>query len=409
MDGGGVMKPTTAIPLPILPVETPEFSANPDPWLEAARREHPWLAKFSQGYIVHGHQATDDLLRDDARLKPGYGGIVDHYGEHGTLWGRFWEENLGTPSEAAHIRQRASVAQAFTPRHANQLRPLMQQVMNELLDEWAPKGEFDFAEFASFFPVTVICRVLGVSAEPIPRIRKALEAQFALFTLDLAAKPLIMASWEVLWSFADQLVSTREASGEHNADSLLDAMIGAKDSGQLSVTELRFMLILLLTAGYDTSKNMLTLTMNLLLDRPDIYARCAEDRDYCGKVTQEALRHSGIGIPFRDVTTDFTYQGVHFSEGDRLVFPAPLPGRDPQMFADPLTFDPERENANRHVAFGRGRHICLGQFIAKAQMQEGLHLIAQRLRNPRLNGEIGWRPFLSVWGLKTLPIIFTAA
>ncbi|MBW8785494.1 MAG: cytochrome P450 [Novosphingobium sp.] len=401
------MEAAFEIPLPTLPVETAEFSADPDPWLESARREHPWLARFSHGYIVHGYQATVDLLSDDTRLRPGYGGIVDHYGERGTLWGRFWEENLGTPFEQAHIRQRASVADAFTPRHANQLRPLIQQVMNDLLDEWLPRGAFDFAEFASYFPVTVICSILGVSPEPIPRLRSALEAQFALFGLDLAAKPLIMESWEVLWSFADELVTLREKGDEYDDNSLLDWMIAAARSGKLSETELRFALITLLTAGYDTSKNMLTLVMKLLLEQPESYTRCAEDKDYCRKVVQEALRHSGIGIPFRDVVAEFDYGGFQFRTGDRLVFPASLPGRDPAVFPDPLAFNPERANSNRHVAFGRGRHICLGQFIASAQLQEGLHLIAQRLKNPQLAGDVRWRPFLSVWGLETLPITFT--
>ena len=79
------------------------------------------------------------------------------------------------------------------------------------------------------------------------------------------------------------------------------------------------------------------------------------------------------------------------------------------MFADPLRFDPERENAGRHLAFGRGAHICMGMFIARAQLQEGLHLIAQRLKNPRLNGKIVWRQFLGAWGPRDLPIAFDPA
>jgi cytochrome P450 len=124
---------------------------------------------------------------------------------------------------------------------------------------------------------------------------------------------------------------------------------------------------------------------------------------------QEALRHSSIVTAYRTAAKDFTYQGFQFSAGETLAFPSLLPGRDPQVFADPLTFDPERANAGRHVAFGRGEHICLGLFIARAQLQEGLHLIAQRLKNPQLGGEIIWRPFLGVWGLEALPIIFTPA
>jgi cytochrome P450 len=283
---------------------------------------------------------------------------------------------------------------------------MMQRVITELLDDWAPPGEFDFAVFASFFPVTVTCGLLGVSAEPIPRMRTALENQLTSLTLDPAAKEHFMAGWDVLWDFADTVVKEREAGGEFDEESLLDAMIAAKQAGQLDETELRFMLLTVVVAGYDTSKNMLTLTMKMLLERPEMYRRCAEDKEFCGKVAQEALRHSAIATPYREVAQDFTYQGHHFRKGETVVCAPPLAGRDPAVFADPLKFDPERENAGRHVAFGRGAHICLGQFIAKNQLQEGLHLIAQRLRNPRVSGEIVWRPFLGAWGLKNLPIAF---
>ena len=254
-----------------------------------------------------------------------------------------------------------------------------------------------------------MCGLLGVSADPIPRMRTALENQLTSLTLDPAAKPLFMAGWEVLWTFADDLVNEREASGKHDEDSLLDALIAARNAGQLDETELRFMVLTVAVAGFDTSKNQLTMTMKLLMERPEMYARCAEDKDFCRKVIEESLRHSAIATPFREVAANFTYHGFSFSKGETLVMAAPLANRDPAVFPDPQTFDPDRENANRHVAFGRGAHICLGKFIAMNQLQEGLHLIAQRLKNPRVNGEIVWRPFLGAWGLKSLPIVFDVA
>lgn len=396
-------------PLPTLPVETPEFSADPDPFLEAARREHPWLARFSQGYVVHGFEAAFDLFADDENLVPGLGSVVDFYGVRGTMWARFMEEIVISQSGPTHARLRASVASAFTRQRANREREMMRRVISQLLDEWAPEGSFDFAVFASFFPVTVMCGLLGISAEPIPRIRQALENQLTSLTMDPAAKPRFMAGWEVLWDFADTVIREREASGAFDEDALLDSLIAAKNAGKLDETELRFMLLTVAVAGYDTSKNQLSITMRFLLERPEMYARCAEDLDFCRKVSDESLRYAGIATPFRQVAGDFTYRGFHFREGETVVFAPALAGRDPLAFPDPLTFDPERENASRHLAFGRGPHMCLGQFIARNQLQEGLHLIAQRLRSPRLNGEIEWRPFLGAGGPKSLPIAFDPA
>jgi cytochrome P450 len=403
------MARTAAADLPVIPVDTLEFSANVDRYLDDARRAHPWLARFSQGYVVHGYQAVADLLVDDEHLIPGIGPIIDFYGVRGTMWARFMAELLTSTTGQVHGRLRKSVAYAFTPRHANQVRPLMRQVITEMLDEWAPTGEFDFAYFASFFPVTVMCGLLGVSAGPVPRLRIAIEGHLKSLSMDLATKPVFLAAWDELWEFADTLVNEREASGAYDETSLLDAMIKAKKSGEMDATELRFMLLTILIAGYDTSKNQLSLIMMLLLERPDMYERCAVDRDFCGKVVQETLRHSSIATPFREVAQPFAYDGRQFSTGDLLVLAPPLAGRDPAVFPDPLKFDPERENAGRHLAFGRGPHICIGQFIARNQLQEGIHLIAQRLKHPRLNGETEWRHFLGAWGLEHLPIVFDPA
>jgi len=395
--------------IPVLPVESPDFWADPAPFVEAARAVHPWLARFSQGYVVHGYDAVCDLLADDENLVPGLGSLIEFYDVKGTMWARFMEEIVISRSGPEHTRLRASVNHAFTPRHANQMRPLMRTVISDLLDEWAPLGSFDFTEFAAYFPITVMFGLLGVSPEPVPRIRSAIERHTASLSVNIETKAGFLAAWEELWEFADTLVNEREASGERDEDGLLDRLIAAKDTGDLDDTELRFMVLTNVIAGYDTSKNELGLVMKLMIEHPEMYARCAEDVDYCGKVVQEALRYSSIATPFREAARDFTYQGHQFRKGEPVVCAPPLAGIDPAMFPDPLTFDPERANAGRHVGFGRGAHICLGQFIAKAQLQEGLHLIARRLKNPRIVGEVAWRPFIGAWGVASLPIAFDAA
>lgn len=396
----------TAMDLPVLPVEQPEFAASPMPHVDAARRKHPWLAKFHAGYVVHGYQAVKDLLSMDDKMRVNFDGIVEYFGAQGTDWARFMENILPTQSGPKHARLRASVAEAFTPRRANQTRPLMRKVISELLDEWAPRGEFDFAEFASYFPVAVMCGLLGVSAEPIAGIRDALETQVAAMTLNRDLLPRLIAGYGVLWNFADTLVIEREKSGSADDGSLIDALIVCKNSGSLDETELRFMLMVLLLAGYDTSKNVLTLTMYTLLEHPHMWERCAQDQAFCGKAVDEILRHSAITTPYRLLTQDLEYEGILFPKGTVLCFATPLSGRDPTVFPDAMEFQPERARTTRHLAFGRGMHMCLGQYLARAQLEEGLHLIAQRLRRPRLAGQVTWRPFLGAWGLKSLPIAF---
>ena len=172
----------------------------------------------------------------------------------------------------------------------------------------------------------------------------ALENQLKSLTLDPAAKPLFMAGWDVLWDFADTLVTEREASGLHDENSLLDDIIAAKQRGDLDATEARFMVLTVAVAGYDTSKNQLTTTMKLLLDRPDLYERCAEDLQFCRRITEESLRHSAIASPFREAAHDFTYDGHQFRKGDTIVMAPPLANRDGGMaganIRTGLLFDP---------------------------------------------------------------------
>ena len=411
MTGGPRMTLITDMSLPVLPVDDPAFHKDPMPFVEAARLQHPWLAKFSSGYVVHGYQALKDLAFMDEKLEMGLDGIVEFYQAQGTPWAAFMNGMLNSTTGADHKRLRASIASAFTPRAANLVRPLMRTVISELLDEWIPKGEFDFADFASYFPVTVLCGVMGVSSEPIPRIRSAIESHMGLFTLERARIGEFKAAYDVLWKFADDLVLEREkrnGSGNDSTDEhgLLDTLIAAKNAGSMSETEVRYMLLVLLIGGYDTSKNMLTLTVHMLLQYPDYWARCAEDMAFCSKVIEEMLRHTNIATTFRNVKEEFEYEGHLFPKSALVTFATPLANRDPNVFPDPMRFDPERvyTNDNRHIAFGRGVHICPGQFLARTQLQEGLHLIAQRIPHPRLVGEIAWRPFLGAWGLSTLPL-----
>jgi cytochrome P450 len=395
--------------LPLLPVEQPAFAADPTPYVEAARREHPWLAKSNVGgYVIHGYQAVKDILYMDDKLRPYFDGVAEFYGAVDTPWGRFMSEMMIARHGPDHARLRGGAQAAFTPRNVNRYRELMRRVISDLLDEWAPLGKFDFADFASYFPISVFCGLLGVSTEIIPRIRDALETQAASTSFDRDVLPAMLKGFEVLWNFADSAVLERERSGAGN-EGLLDAMIAAKAAGNINETEIRQNLIMFVTAGYDTSKNMLVLIMYLMLRHPDHWERCAEDMSFCGKVVQEALRHSSIASVYRAVSKDFEYGDVSFPKGTLLFFLMGLAGRDPSVFPEPMEFRPDRTNVHQHMAFGRGAHFCIGMHLARAQLEEAVHLIAKRLTKPRVTGELSWRPYLGIWGLRTLPIEFEAA
>jgi cytochrome P450 len=392
-----------------MPIEDPKFATDPMPYLEAARRQHPWLAKCNVGYVVYGYQATKDLMWMDDKLRTSNDSVTTIMGAKSTNWGRFIDGQILALSGPEHARVRSSVAQAFTPRNINRHRPAMRKVVSTLLDEWVPKKNFDFAEFASYFPVANVCAVVGAPLDDIQPLRKAMEALGVQFSLDRSLLPAFEEAYNLIADFVDKLVRERERTGGGGEEDTLNSLIGSRNAGVINDEELRYLLVFILLAGYDTSKNILTFIVYTMLKHPDLWERCAEDKAYCGKVVEEIFRVSTVASPYRTVAKDFEYGGVNFPKDALLVFALPLAGRDPTVFADPMDFQPERDHTNRHIAFGRGAHMCLGQHLARVQIEEGIHVIAQRITKLKLAGEISWRPFAGVWGLRTLPIEFEPA
>jgi cytochrome P450 len=398
--------------LPYLAMEEQSFSEDPFQFMAAARKQHPWLATSKFGLVINDYAAMRDLLAQDDRMRPPYGGIVARLGLQGTPWGRFTEEQMISLPEEKHRLLRGAFIPRFTPRSANQMRPMMRETITRLLDEWAPKGRMDFEQFSSLFPISVMFTLVGAPHDGIGLLRDDLEAIGLAHSLEMERFPRIQEGMVRLQQFVEQVIADRRAHPRTDGvEDLLEILMRTGDGGNIDHRQLTDLIMFFFIAGYDTSKNVLTFTMYTLLEYPQIYQRCATDHDYCHKVVEEALRWFNPGTVARFVDEDTVYRDVLLPKDVMLFFPLSVSGRDPTCFANSDIFDPDRvaEPNRRHIAFGLGKHSCLGQYIARAQLQEALHQIAQRVQQPRLDGPIGWRPFYGTWGLQGLPITFTPA
>jgi cytochrome P450 len=393
--------------LPYLAMEEEAFSANPYPHFDDARARHPWLATSRFGYVVTHYPVIRELFTTEHKMRGNYVEMVEAMGATGTPWGDFQLGHILNAQGEKHRRLRDMLAPAFTPRQANRRRQLMRDTMAELLDSWAPRGAFDFEEFISWFPIGVMCRLVGAPREDIPELRDSLEALGLSVSMDLSVMAAMQQGARQLEEWAIGLIATREAvhkSGDDN--DLLDVLVEVKARGGISQDELTNLITFLMVAGYDTSKNIMTLMMYEMTQYPDIYRRCAEEVEYCAKVVEESMRIHSTSNLMRLVTDDILHRDVLIPAGTTLFFPWGVATRDPGAVEQADSFLPDRVNRNTHLGFGLGSHMCLGQFIARAQMAEGLHLIAQRLKKPRTTGPQGWRPFVGVWGMRGLPVEF---
>ncbi len=406
------MQALAELELPHLPVETAEFAANPVQFFNEAKQVHPWIAASDIGYYIHEYSAIRELLIQDDKLLPAYDGIVEQLGVQDTEWGRFTEQQMISLPVENHRLLRDTFAAKFTPRFANQLRPMMRETITQLLDEWTPSGRMDFEEMASYFPISNMFGLVGAPRDEIPGIRSSLETLGLAFSMDKTRLPEIHAAHARLEELVQRLISERRADpASGNPDDLLALLIGTGDEGGITARQLADLLIFFFVAGYDTSKNVLTYIMYKLMEQPELYERCGQDHEYCRKVVEEGLRYFNPGSVPRFASQDIEFRDVLLPKGTMLWFTLNISGHDAGTFEDPEAFNPDRgiDPAKRHMAFSLGKHMCLGQYIARAQLQEALHLIPQRIRNPRLDEPVGWRPYPGAWGLKGLPITFTPA
>ena len=331
-------------------------------------------------------------------------------GATGTPWGDFMGNLVIAKRGDEHKRLRDALKPFFKPRQIAAHVGLIRDVVSQLLDEWSPKGEFDFTEFASNFPVAVMFGLIGADLADLPRIKWALEIQGLSYSLDKSLLPELERAHEMMMAYGSQLIRDRREAvlaGNAPADDLLAELVNAEDAGLLTHQEICEQLFFLFAAGYDTTKNQLGMTVHLLLQQPGLWERCAEDRDFCSLAIEEGLRHSSPSAPPRIALEDFDYAGVRIPKGSHLMFLLNISGRDPRTFENAMEYHPGREAARHHLAFGKGAHVCLGLHLARFQMEEGLHLIAQRLKSPVVAGDATWRRFPGVWGLESLPIRFT--
>jgi cytochrome P450 len=402
------MQKLADLDLPFLEMEDPSFGANPYPRFEEARARHPFLARTSLGVVITEYQAMRELFGRDDELRPPYADVVKVLGQENTPWGDFTERQMISLPVETHRFLRDTFAAKFTPRNANELRPLMRANISKLLDQWAPRENIDFEEFASNFPISVMFALVGAPQDGIALLRDDLEAIGLAHSYEQARFGRINEGMVRIEEYVQKIIADRRANPHEKQEDLLDLLINTGDEGNVSHRQLADLIIFFFLAGYDTSKNVLTYIMYTLLDYPEIYERCARDHEYCRKVIEEGLRYFNPSTVARFVDKEFTYRDVVFPKDQMLFFPLSVSGRDPGSYDEPERFDPDRpiDPKKRQIAFALGKHMCLGQYIARAQLQEALHQIAQRMRHPKLAGEPGHRPFYGAWGLQGLPITF---
>ena len=309
-----------------------------------------------------------------------------------------------------HTRSRRLVAKVFTARAVEQLRPQVQAVADELLDDLArtPPGQpVDLVErYATQLPVRVICRILGVPADQEARVLALGNGVAPSLDLGLGW-PAYREVQRSLHAFNTWLDDHLRRLRAHPGPDLLSQLVHLEDEGsRLDDVELRATAGLLLAAGFETTVNLLGNGTQLLLADPGQLAVLRAAPDRWPDAVEEVLRfESPVQVTGRGAVRPTTVAGVPVAAGAHVTLLLAAANRDPEVFTEPQRFDVTRENAREHLAFSGGRHFCLGAALARVEGEVGLRSLFERL--PGLTAAPGAtrRPTRVLRGWEHLPVV----
>lgn len=389
----------------------PAHRADPYPLYSEIRERGPIVIPEANFAVFGTYAQCDEIFRHPAsgndRLKSSVAQKAVAEGQPARPFGQPGFLFLDPPD---HTRLRKLAQKAFAPRVVKALEPEIVALVDQLLANLKPDSEFDvIAGLAYPLPVAVICRLLGVPLSDEPKF----SAASGLLAQGL--DPFITFTGEVSDTFSDRLEAghwlrgyLRDLVGQRRADpreDLISELIAAEEDGdQLTEDEIVATCNLLLIAGHETTVNLIANAILAMLREPRHWAALAADADRASAIVEETLRFDPpVQLSSRVATAEMTIDGITIPAGDSMMVMMASAQRDPQMYDDPDTFDPDR-GAIRHLAFGLGPHFCLGAPLARLEATIALSALTARFPNARLAGDPVYKPNVTLRGMATLPL-----
>ncbi|MGH2771403.1 MAG: cytochrome P450 [Actinomycetota bacterium] len=390
---------------------TPGFRQNPYPLYARMRRERP-VYRSAQGIWYLTRYAEVEAALGDLRLSNDRERMTRALAARHEAMQRLSRltRRLGrvmtNTDPPDHARLRKLVNKAFTARRVQGFRPRIQAIVDELLDAAvAPGPTMDLiATLASPLHATVICELFG-----IPHSDRECFRAWSDQLLDPLTTPEGFERVELtVEQFEDYLVGLIRRRRAEPADDILSALVAVAERGdQLTDEELVSTCFVLLTAGGETTTNLIGNGTLALLRHPDQLRRLQQDPTLIRSAVEELVRYdTPTQITIRVVAGAVEIGGQTLDEGDLVYLVLAATNRDPDRFADPDQLDLGRCD-NRHLSFGNGPHFCLGAPLARLEGEVAIGTLVRRLPALRLGaGTLKWQPNPMLRGLACLPLAY---
>ena len=395
----------TDIELPALDYLGPDLKGERFHETMRALRERHWLATTPIGFVVLEREAAAFFLRTRSATFPGMRIAELFEVPEGPLLEQMRRNILHVNGEA-HGRLRQLVNPAFTPRAADRWRPAMRDFLERLWAQLEGRGRCEFvAEVAKPYPSLTIATVMGAPLEDAPKLHEwsnLIQRQFDPPSL-MNERDAIERACAEFYEWAGALIEQRRHTP---GDDLISTLIAAEEAGdRLSDVECMNLVLNVLVGGVDTTQSQLAHGLRVFAGHPEQWSRLAAEPELAPRAVEELLRYEPI-TPFtaRLLHEEVEYRDVVFP-ADTVVMVCAFTGNRDGVEGDPYSFDilAERGRA-KPLTFGAGIHYCLGANLARAELQEALAFLPERMSGLALDGEPELGGVHGVYGLERLEL-----
>jgi cytochrome P450 family 142 subfamily A polypeptide 1 len=302
-------------------------------------------------------------------------------------------------AEPRHGQLRGLINRGFTPRMVRKLEEAFRAIVDESIDAVAARGECDFVrEIAVPLPLKLIAEMIGIHRQDFDRFHHWSDAMIAA---DGTRDPAVMAgAAKAFMEYSTYVTQVIESRRQQPQDDLVSILTGAKDGGilgrfdvkqihdageehlALANDELIMLLVVLLVAGNETTRNGISGGMQLLIENPGERQKLVDDPSLIPSAVEEMVRLvSPVHAFSRTVTQDVELRGKAIRAGQRVLLLYPSANRDAEVFSEPDRFRVERNPT--HLGFGIGKHFCLGANLARMEMRVAFTELLRRIPDMR--------------------------
>ena len=374
--------------------------------LEAHKQN--WIGTTKLSYVILDHKHSAAMLKDKRWHNGLY--LLSELNPHFTEEIKASRKKLIINLEGEdHLRLRKIIAPVFSPKTAELLRPDMQDAINQVLNDVIETGQCDLQkDVFNKYPSYIISKIVGVPNSDWEKFSQWADDTFKTFGGNFEHhSEVILNTQNELDEYTKNLIISKK---QNKGNDLVSMLIDAESDGQkLLDSEIQSLIQAILMAGMDTTRAQLGLIAVILSERPDLISMLANDISVEDIIEECTRLDSVFKYLMRIASEDIEYNGVLFPKGTIISPALNVNNYDELAFENGSDFILGRKaTKGTTLSYGGGIHYCLGASLARAQMQECMKVVAKRMPDYKITGEVLYKEaYESVVGPRSIPITFT--